>query len=54
VNVKVKEIELKHEDKQKRIKELKARVVSQIRELDFSDLQQTQKIRIAMGVSDTF
>lgn len=54
MNIKVKEIELKHKDKQQRIKELKARVVSQIRELDFANLEQTQKIRIALALSDTF
>lgn len=54
MKTKVKEIELKHKDKQQRIKELKARVVSQIRELDFSNLEQTQKIRIALALSDSF
>ena len=54
MTVKIKEIELEHKDKQQRIKDLKAKVVSQIKDLDFSNLEQSQKIRIALTLSDTF
>jgi len=54
VKVKVEEIELQHKEKQQRIKDLKARVISQIQDLDFSNLEHTQKIRVALSLSDTF
>ena len=54
MSIKVKEIEQKHRAKQELIKEQKARVVSQIKELDFNDLKETQKIKMALSLSDTF
>jgi hypothetical protein len=54
MSIKVKEIEQKHREKQELIKEQKAKVVSQIKELDFNDLKQTQKIKIALTLSKSF
>jgi hypothetical protein len=52
--IKVKELESDHSDRMQRIKELKARVITQIKELDFSNLEHTQKIKMALTAGDTF
>ena len=54
MRVKIKDIEVKHKERQQRVKELKSRVVSQIKELDFKNLEHTQKIKIVMAVGSTF
>ena len=54
MNVKVKDIEVKHNQRLEKIKELKAKTVTQIKELDFSNLEHTQKIRVALTAGGAF
>ncbi|MGO8534155.1 hypothetical protein ACC756_27980 [Rhizobium ruizarguesonis] len=54
MTTKLKELEIETKDRLSHIKQMKAKVVTQIKELDFHDLEQSQKIRIAMSVGDTF
>lgn len=54
MTTKVKELELEHNERISQIQQMKAQIVTQIKELDFRNLEQSQKIRIAMSVGDTF
>jgi hypothetical protein len=54
MTTKVKELETEHADRMQRIKDLKARVVTQIKELDFTNIEHTQKIKMALSAGDTF